>query len=250
MRILNLFFLLFLVNIVFGQAAFPDKGRIYFERKVGQITLMELIESGEEGQFWREEFRKTFPRVLTDFYMLDFDSKQAIYKKEKENKDNKYLYQPLNTPESDFVFQDFIGMTTMMSRQVFEKSYLIKDSLKKFTWKISNESRDIAGFECRKATTKIADSVVVVAFYTDQIPVLGGPENFNGLPGMILGIAIPRLALTIFATKLELINPDFSITQQPKSKKFVTRETVSKELEKSLKDWGKEGVFLSWMIQM
>lgn len=250
MRILNLFFLLFLVNIVFGQAAFPDKGRIYFERKVGQITLMELIESGEEGQFWREEFRKTFPRVLTDFYMLDFDSKQAIYKKEKENKDNKYLYQPLNTPESDFVFQDFIGMTTMMSRQVFEKSYLIKDSLKKFTWKISNESRDIAGFECRKATTKIADSVVVVAFYTDQIPVLGGPENFNGLPGMILGIAIPRLALTIFATKLELINPDFSITQQPKSIKFVTRETVSKELEKSLKDWGKEGVFLSWMIQM
>lgn len=250
MRCINLSVLLLLVNIVFGQAAFPDKGRIYFERKVGQITLMELMDDGEDGQFWREEFKKNFPRVLTDNFMLDFDTRQTFYKKEKENKDNKYIYQPLNTPEADFVFQDLSGMTTTMSRQVFEKSYLVKDSLKKFAWKISNETRDIAGFECRKATAKIADSVVVVAFYTDQIPVLGGPENFNGLPGMILGIAVPRLALTIFATKLELITPNFSIVQQAKNKKFVTRETISKELEKSLKDWGREGVFMSWMVQL
>jgi len=28
-----------------------------------------------------------------------------------------------------------------------------------------------------------------VAFYTDDIPVSGGPESFNGLPGMILQVA-------------------------------------------------------------
>ena len=29
----------------------------------------------------------------------------------------------------------------------------------------------------------------VVAFYKDDIPVSGGPESFNGLPGMILQVA-------------------------------------------------------------
>ena len=49
------------------------------------------------------------------------------------------------------------------------------------------------------------DSVYVIAFYTDQITTTGGPESFNGLPGMILGVAIPRINTTWFATKLELV---------------------------------------------
>jgi GLPGLI family protein len=44
------------------------------------------------------------------------------------------------------------------------------------------------------------DSIYVVAFYSDKILFPGGPESFTGLPGMILGIAIPRLHTTWFAT--------------------------------------------------
>jgi len=32
-------------------------------------------------------------------------------------------------------------------------------------------------------------SIDVVAFYTDDIPVSGGPESFDGLTGMILQVA-------------------------------------------------------------
>ena len=118
-----------------------------------------------------------------------------------------------------------------------------------FQWKITGEVRDIAGFECKKAITKINDSVVVVAFYTDQILVKGGPENFNGLPGMILGLAVPRLALTLFATKLELTTPPLAFNL-PSKPKFVKHSQIALDVEKGLKNWGKEGKAIAWISNL
>jgi GLPGLI family protein len=100
---------------------------------------------------------------------------------------------------------------------------------------------------CRKAITKIGDSVVVVAFYTDEVLVKGGPFNFNGLPGMILGIAVPRLHMTIFATKLESANkmPTINFPQENKPK-FVTRKKVQADIDKGVNDWGKFANLLRW----
>jgi GLPGLI family protein len=249
------YILSFLFSIItvsgFCQAQFPTKGKLYFERKIGQITLMELNQEKGEGDFWVEEFKKSFPRVVTDYYTLDFDEKSSLFKREKENAENKYIEQHLKPNESDYVFKDLEAKKTYMSQVVFEKTYLIADSLSKYTWKIAAETRDIAGFECRKATTKIADSVVVVAFYTDQIPVSTGPGNFNGLPGMILGIAVPRLAYTLFATKLELTSPQLNgAGGAATSKKSVPRSAISADLEKSVKDWGKEGLVIKWFSML
>jgi GLPGLI family protein len=38
--------------------------------------------------------------------------------------------------------------------------------MRNYQWRITDETRTIAGFECKKAVTKICDSVYVVAFYT------------------------------------------------------------------------------------
>ena len=54
-------------------------------------------------------------------------------------------------------------------------------------------NQDDRRFLCRKALTKICDSVVVVAFYTNEIIPSGGPESFGGLPGMILEFGHPQV---------------------------------------------------------
>ncbi|REA60088.1 hypothetical protein DSL64_15520 [Dyadobacter luteus] len=36
------------------------------------------------------------------------------------------------------------------------------------------------------------DSIYVVAFYTNEIHFSGGPESFNGLPGMMLEVFLPH----------------------------------------------------------
>ena len=81
---------------------------------------------------------------------------------------------------------------------------------------VPHETRNIAGFNCRKAYTILFDSVYVFAFYTDEIMISGGPLGIHGLPGMILGITIPRMHTSWIATKLQINGVDTSIIKPPK----------------------------------
>jgi GLPGLI family protein len=246
MKYINLFFFFLIVNVVNAQTTFITSGKITYERKLAQHTLTESMQSeGDMDGGWSEELKKLFPKIVTDNYILDFNASQTYYRMAKENPDNKYMVFGFKPSEIDFTIQNLNEELTVMKKSLFEKEYFIKDSLTKYEWKITGEIRDIAGFECKKAVTKICDSVVVVAFYTDQIIVKGGPESFHGLPGMILGLAIPRLSETIYATKLELISPEIPIPVQGKSK-VVKRNQITSDLKKGLEQWGKFGKVILW----
>jgi GLPGLI family protein len=82
---------------------------------------------------------------------------------------------------------------------------------------------------------------VVVAFYTDEIIPSGGPESFGGMPGMILGLSIPRLYTTWFATKLEVLNDQDikKITAPAKGKSANSKEMIDK-VNKGIRDWGEK----------
>ena len=119
---------------------------------------------------------------------------------------------------------------------------MLSDSIRKIDWRITNETRDIAGFECRKAVGRILDSVYIIAFYTDQITVSGGPLSYCNLPGMILGVAIPRTNLTLFATKIQLleVGPDKLTVPTGKLKK-TDYKTLATTLQKAISTWGRYG---------
>jgi GLPGLI family protein len=83
------------------------------------------------------------------------------------------------------------------------------------------------------------DSIYVVAFYTDEILTSGGPESFSGLPGMILGVALPHQHVTWFATKVESISvADAQVTAPQKGKK-TDNAALKTTLNTAFKDWGK-----------
>jgi GLPGLI family protein len=86
------------------------------------------------------------------------------------------------------------------------------------------------------------DSIYVVAFYTDQIPVSGGPESFTGLPGMILGVALPYEHITWFATKVSEIPVDPKSLTLPATKKQPITLSALKEKITSSSDWIKESL--------
>ena len=135
--------------------------------------------------------------------------------------------------------EQFKLLQAISQKKVFEKLFLVEDSVRKIKWKITDETRNIAGFECRRANALIMDSIYVVAFYTDEIVTSGGPESFCGLPGMILGVALPHQHVTWFATKLiaDPLKPaDFKI---PTKGKVATNTSLKETLKESLKDWGK-----------
>jgi GLPGLI family protein len=248
MRILYIVILSFFVSASTAQVNFVKAGSISYERRISQFAA--LGNSEDDSNMWMEELKKQFPKVVADNFTLQFNSKESFYYLTKENPDNKYINMLFKPSETNYVNQKHETGTVTSAATIFENTYLVNDSLVKYEWKITGEVRDIAGFECKKAVTKICDSVVVVAFYTDQIPVQAGPENFNGLPGMILGIAVPRLGTTIFATSISLqAAPNYVLPTLSKPKKSTIKQ-LDADLLKTTKDWGKEAAAILWFLKL
>ncbi|SEW32241.1 GLPGLI family protein [Chryseobacterium wanjuense] len=52
-------------------------------------------------------------------------------------------------------------------------------------WKLENESKNILGYTCQKATTEFRGRKFT-AWYSKDLPINNGPYIFNGLPGLIM----------------------------------------------------------------
>ena len=169
-----------------------------------------------------------------------------IYYRELVFAGNQLLYTPGRRGTITYFPNDNSVYSDLETRQIISKQtfigdpYLLSDSIRPVKWKIENEIRKIAGFDCRKAIGIIHDSVYVVAFYCPEIVPQGGPEFFTGLPGMILGLAIPRYFTTWFATKIELASIDESKILPPtlKKSKQYTKKELAGILSKKYKEAG------------
>ncbi len=242
---LSTFFCFYNAN---AQTIFLTQGKVEYEKKVNQFKAIEDEDDGEDN-VWLTEMKKNMPRFVTDVYELNFTATKTVYRLKQENTENKYLWGS-KPSETDITIQDLENNKTSIQKDVFEQTYLIQDSIRNFQWKITGETREIAGFECKKAVTKICDSVYIVAFYTDQIIVSSGPESFGGLPGLILGLAVPRLSTTWFATKVETIAPTpKQLTPSQKGKK-TNWKNLYVEMNKAMKDWGKYGAKNIWKFSL
>lgn len=243
MKYIILILFLFSGILVTAQPTFIYSGRIEFERKTNQHIDLD----GENE--WMLEMKKQIPKFVTDVFELVFSSDVSVYKLASENPDNKYMWggKPSTT---DIVIQNHTSRQLSIQRDVFEQTYLLQDSLRNFQWRITEEKREIAGFDCRKAVTRICDSVYIVAFYTDQIPVSSGPESFGNLPGMILGLAVPRLSITWFATRVELTTPTAQKLQPTLKGKKANWIKYNADLQKAMKDWGKDGAQNIWKFSL
>lgn len=225
-----------------AQVKFIGSGHIEYEKRSNQFSY---YDKEEEESVWVVEMKKAFPKMVVETYTLDFNEEKSMYKLTKEDPAGKYVWGR-KPSENDITVKDVRNGQISLQRDIFEQTYLIKDSIRNYQWRITNETRTIAGFECRKAVTIICDSVYIVAFYTDEITVSSGPESFGGLPGMILGLAVPRLQMTWFATKVELKEPTPALLAPKQKGKTVTWTAYEKDLNKAMSDWGKYGAKVLW----
>jgi GLPGLI family protein len=237
---------------LFSQDVFISKGKIEFEKKVNIYKNLddEARDNTDDGGFdWISQLKKQMPEWNTTYFNLYFDGDKTLYKPGRESTQTQKVPDWFTGPASDnVVYCDLQADKATAQKTVFETTFLLQDSLRKAKWKITNDSRDIAGFKCRRATTIVMDSVFVVAFYTDQITTTGGPESFNELPGMILGLVIPRLHTTWYATKVELTAPATADLTAPAKGKKATNDELVQKLKSSMKDWNKGGQRYQWAI--
>lgn len=155
-------------------------------------------------------------------------------------------------------------MLTMSEEDVFGKEFLVRDSLPKWQWQMTGETKKIGNYTCHKAVAVVKvtkeereeyekskaeqdknpkriliidepQDYEVTAWYTPEIPVGHGPEGFWGLPGLILETNDGRR--TILCSKI-VINPKEKIAiYKPKSGEKVTRKQFEEIQEKKMKEF-------------
>jgi len=234
-KLLLLFVIILTKSSVNGQhALFLAEGQIEFERKVNLHSQI------ENDNAWSDLEKKTIPKFKVSYFNLFFDKDKTLYQPGRENPDNNKIWQ--QPAEENVVYSDLANSKAVSQKKIFEQLFLVEDSVRNIQWKITDETRAIAGFQCRRANALIMDSIYVVAFYTDEIITNGGPESFSGLPGMILGVAIPHEHITWFATKVSVKPYPEQNLPIPKRGKKVNNAGLKETVQSSLKDWGKWGV--------
>jgi len=228
---------IFLISTLCAKAQFTQYGKIEYERKIN--VKRQLNDLDDEQKEWIEKFKAQIPDFNTSYFDLYFNTSKSLYKPGKEVEGGTKLWFAQSPASDNVVMTDFSTEKVKANKTVFEQKFLVEDSMRKIEWKISDEIRTIADYKCRKAVGKIFDSVYVVAFYTEDIMVSGGPEMFSGLPGMILQLAIPRMHTTWVAQKIEMVKPkdtDFAVSDKGKK---TTQKELYQTLKTSFKDWGK-----------
>jgi len=215
---------------------FLSHGKIEYERRVNVFARMD-----NQDDQWAEFRKKLSNHFKTSYFDLVFGGDKSLYQPGRESEDRE-LFTFFQAPAQDnVVYTDLDKAETISQKNIFETKFLIRDSLRQIKWKITDETRNIAGFTCRRANAIIMDSIYVVAFYTDEILTNGGPESFTGLPGMILGVSLPHQHISWFATKVEAIPVTESQLEPPVKGKKTDNAALRQTVQPRMKDWGKEG---------
>ncbi len=235
--------IIFFTNCLFAQQAhFTTSGTIEFEKKVNLYALIKK-EVNSDNEAWMkpiiEEFMKRNPQFKTLKSTLSFTNNKTLFVPEEEElAKEEWGIGPMED-QNNTIYTDFNTNSCINQKKVFDETFLVKDTARVIKWKITDETREIAGYTCRRANAIMMDSIYVVAFYTTEIPVTGGPESFNGLPGMILGVALPHENLTWFATKVTDTTLPPNTVVPPKKGKGTNNSDLKATLHKATKDWGK-----------
>ncbi|WP_422105942.1 GLPGLI family protein [Winogradskyella sp.] len=207
-------------------------------------------------EMMKKQFQKTFK--------LTFNKEESTYKQDEE----------LSKPQvgggefqvimigggggSDVLYKNTKEQRYAEQVDTYGKIFLVKDDIEKIDWKLGSETKFIGEYQCYKATfTKMVpkpmqmssadtdedidldkepemEERTVTAWYTPQIPVNNGPDDYQGLPGLILEVHDGKL--TIICNKI-VLNPKERIAiSEPTKGKEVNQEKYDEIMDKKRKE--------------
>ena len=219
------------------------EGKIVFEEK----TKME-IQLPEDSPISKEQLEKMMPSERTQSYSLLFNENASVYQaltnspnEEKVNQigeeGDAIQIKMVRATNENITYHDIKNKAITMQQGFMGKTFLIQDETKKYAWKLSNESKEIAGYTCQKAILEEEDRKVE-AWFTTAITVASGPSNFYQLPGMILGLHIKgeNSERWLMAKEVQLEKLEKDAILAPSKGKKVNREQYDKIVDEKMKE--------------
>jgi GLPGLI family protein len=263
--------------VLFATSTFAQikEGKIVYERK---INMWRMITD--------PEMRTRIPEFRTSQFELLFNDQSSLFRSVPDDEapdpfannggDRGGQRFNFRMPETT-TYTDLSGQMQYESRPMFEKTFLVVDSLKPLKWKISEETKTIAKHLCKKATTSIiaqnirfgggqrngrnnTDSArnnspitpketAVSVWYTEDISASVGPDNYTGLPGAILEVDVDNGSNVTTATEVTTKYPKKELVQPTKGDK-MNRAQFQDAMKKLMEDMQRGGGMGGMRIRM
>ncbi len=225
------FLLIAFVPLSFGQRKGQVRaGKIVYERRT---NLFKKFTDPRTREWIKEK-----DKIRNEDFALYFNDTCAIFK-------------PIYSEEADPLMWTTTKNTVYQNKNTDEKLTIlsfagqeayVKDTMAHRRWQVTESKRIIAGYECRKAVWQKNDSTRLYAWFCLEIEPTFGPEGFDGLPGMILGLATEDGGVIYFAKSVEVMNPPKEQLEiELKKKKVFSMPELKAKIEKDFgdSDWGK-----------
>jgi GLPGLI family protein len=275
-------------KIIFGFGlVFLASSSLFAQMKEGKIVYE------RKTNMWRmitdPEMRTRIPEFRTANFELLFNDKASLFRSVPDDEapdpfannggDRGGQRFNFRMPETT-TYIDLAAQMQYESRPMFEKTFLVVDSLKPLKWKISEETKTIAKHLCKKATTtapaqmvrmggfrmgrnnaatndstKKSDAPIVtketevIVWYAEDIAASVGPEVYTGLPGAILEVDMDNGANVTTATEVTTKYPKKELTQPNKGDK-MNRAQFQDAMKKLMEDMQKGGGMGGMRIRM
>ncbi len=212
-----IFAIVALLASYFAQAQTNFQGQAtYFSKTDLPIRMKNMTASKDLPPDIIKELQENIKRENEKTFTLIFDKNVSTYKEEQKlSNGESFITSNINT--TGLHYKNIKDKIYMVEKESLSKEFLIKETLPELNWKLTQESKKIGNYLCYKATAikKINDSdagflrenkvkkdtktnfikdkedpteIEVIAWYTTEIAVNQGPENYWGLPGLILEI--------------------------------------------------------------
>ncbi len=208
---------------------------------------------------------------LENTYVLTFDKTASIYKEEEKldqaggTSGGGMRMIMIGGAGTGKHYKNTQTKTSAKENELSGKNFLIKDALITYDWKMEQETKMIGENLCFKATTVVQrpkrdtsirfgrgrnnnneeenneedkapeiEDVIITAWYAMDIPVGHGPDDYWGLPGLILEISDGNTQ--ILCTKIVMNPKEKAEITEPKKGKVVTQEEYDVIQEEKMKE--------------
>jgi len=245
-----IFLIVLFVNRLEAQ---QKEGRVLYERTAQlQIRVND-----------NDAISQALPKMRTDKFELVFGNNQSLWKHVDEDDNNEEFggggmqIRMVGPGQNDVVFYDLNAGKVIEQREMFDKKFIIQDSVRKLNWKLTGETQTILDHVCQKATAQrigmrmqmtmdngkmerkeIPDTSNITAWFTPDIPVSAGPEVQGQLPGLILALDVNNGRMLYKAIEISA-KVDVASIKEPTKGKKVTPAEFNEERNKMMDEMQK-----------
>jgi GLPGLI family protein len=238
------------------QAAFAQgfTGRAYY-KSTSKISIS--MDSTKMAPEQMAQIQASLKKQMEQNYILSFNQTESTWKKEESlgggpatASAGGAVFMVASSGGGSTLYKNVTG-NYLQEQEMMGKEYLIQDKAEPFEWVLSEETKKVGNYTVQKASfTKIVDSkrfstgmtemenvkdtLQVTVWFTPEIPVSHGPENYFGLPGLIL--EVQNQGRTLICEKIEL-NPSVNpvVIERPSKGKQMTQAEFKKIQEEGMK---------------